>query len=60
MIVDDVTASGKVILVVNNINSSNRNRYSQMKYGKLEIKEDQKFSVTKSDMIYNNGFQFCQ
>lgn len=60
MIVEDVTASGKVILVVNNINSSNRNRYSQMKYGKLEIKENQKFSVTKGDMIYNNGFQFCQ
>jgi len=60
MIVDDVTSGGKIILTVNNITSSSRDNYASMKYGRLEIKENQKISITKEDMVHNNAFQFCQ
>lgn len=60
LIVDDISPSGNIIFVVNNIKSTSRQRVQYMKYGNLEIKENQKISAPKSDLISDNRFQFCR
>lgn len=59
LMVEDISPSGNIIFVVNNIKSTSRERYQYMKYGNLEIKENQKISAPKSDLISDNRFQFC-
>lgn len=60
LIVDDVSPNGNVIFVVNNVTSSSDNRYQSMNYGNLVIKENQKISVAKADLIIDHRFQFCK
>lgn len=60
LIIDNINPNGKMRVIVNNVSSSNSRYYSTIKIGSLKVKEKDIVYFSKSQMLDNFGFQFCE
>lgn len=59
LLVEKVLPNGRIKLIINSIVSSDKNEYSTIKIGQIQLNEGKTIYLTKDKMKNNKGFQFC-